>query len=210
MQIGPKFKICRRLGDRVFPKCQTTKFTTSAGGVGGAGRERAGGGGRPRRGASDYADQLLEKQRARYTYCLSETQFANYVKRARAMAGAPAANLYRLLESRLDNTIFRLGLATSRRQARQIVTHGHILVNGRRVNFPSFVVKLGDKITVRPQSRDRSLWRDLAERAKTFQSPEWLRGDLSSLEGQVAALPAVTEAEPGPNLSAIIEFYSRV
>ncbi len=208
MQIGPKFKICRRLGDRVFPKCQTTKFTTSSGGVGGNAREKAGG--RPRRGSSNYADQLLEKQRARYTYCLSERQFANYVKKANSSTEAPAVNLYRLLESRLDNIVFRLGLAASRRQARQIVTHGHVVVNGRRVNFPSFALKPGDKITIRSQSRDRGLWRDLNERVKDWRLPEWLRGEPAEMTGQVVASPTMSESESGPNLTAIVEFYSRV
>jgi len=215
MKIGPKYKICRRLGERVFAKCQTTKFSIS----GSARRPgqvrksaapktavRPGGGPRPasRRNLSEYGSQLLEKQKARYTYGLGERQFASQVKRYRGEVA-----LYQSLETRIDNAVFRLGWAPSRAAARQAVTHGHILVNGRRVSTPSYSVRPGDKISLRPSSRERPLFRDLDERLKDYQPPAWLAAPAIG-EGEVLASPAVGESELNLNFGAIIGFYSRV
>lgn len=204
MKIGPKFKIARRLGARIFPKTQTTKFATS-GGTGGRGR-----GGRPRT-LSDYGLQLIEKQKARYTYGLKERQFATYVKTARAKKdGSPMANLYVSLERRLDNVIFRLGLAPSRAFARQMVTHGHITVNGRRVNIPSYQLRVGDKVAVREQSKNLGLFKNFEERTKDYRVPAWLSFDPAAKEGAVKAEPVYGDADSEINFSSILEFYSRV
>src|SRR3989344_2177631 len=131
MRIGPKFKIARRLGSRVFSKTQTTKFSIS-----GSERKTGKQGGRRPKALSEYGQQLIEKQKARYTYGLKEHQFANYVKNIKAKKGSTSvAELYRALESRLDNVVFRLGIAPTRSFARQMITHGHITLNGRRVNI---------------------------------------------------------------------------
>lgn len=205
MKIGPKFKIARRLGARIFPKTQTTKFTTSTGGT-----SRGGGRGRPR-ALSDYGAQLIEKQKARYTYGLKEHQFASYVKKARAAAGQnPVAALYGTLERRLDNVVFRLGLAPSRAFARQMVTHGHVVVNGRRVNVPSYQVKVGDKVGVREQSKGLGLFKSYEERTKDYRVPTWLSFDQAAKAGVLAAEPLKQDADVDINFSSILEFYSRV
>ncbi|MBI2097841.1 MAG: 30S ribosomal protein S4 [Candidatus Vogelbacteria bacterium] len=211
MRIGPKYKICRRLGERVFAKCQTTKFSIS-GSAQKPGQGKKSAAGRPAgsarppagRNLSEYGSQLLEKQKARYTYGLGERQFAKQVKRHRR-----EGDLYQSLEARLDNAVFRLGWTPSRAAARQAVTHGHILVNGRRVNMPSFSLQPGDKISLSPSSRERSLFRDLGERLKDYQPPTWLTAPASG-EGEVLASPAIGESELNLNFGAIIDFYSRV
>src|SRR5690606_40724543 len=124
MQTGPKYKICRRLGSHIYEKCQTQKFQLSEA------RKGKGMRGGRRRNVSEYGEQLLEKQRVRFTYGLKERQFASYVKKATGTAAVPAEELYQSLERRLDNVIYRLGLAPSRAYARQLVSHGHITVNG--------------------------------------------------------------------------------
>lgn len=222
MKIGPKYKICRRLGERVFAKCQTTKFSISGSAQrSGKGRKsaapksagqtaglayRQAGGARPtgRRNLSEYGSQLLEKQKARYTYGLGERQFAKQVKLHRG-----GADLYQSLEARLDNAVFRLGWLPSRAAARQAVTHGHILVNGRRVGTPSYRVKAGDKISLRPTSRAGPLFRDLGERLKDYQPPGWLMAPTIG-EGEVLTSPPAGESELNLNFGAIIDFYSRV
>lgn len=222
MKIGPKYKICRRLGERVFAKCQTTKFSISGSAQRpGKGRKSAAPksagqpsgpayrpavGRRPagRHNLSEYGSQLLEKQKARYTYGLGERQFAKQVKLHRG-----GNDLYESLEARLDNAVFRLGWSPSRAAARQAVTHGHILVNGRRVSTPSFRVRAGDKISLRPSAREGPLFRDLGERLKDYQPPGWLAAS-SIGEGEVLISPAAGEAELNLNFGAIIDFYSRV
>lgn len=205
MQIGPKYKICRRLGGRVFGKCQTTKFSTS-----GSANNKRQGGGRPR-SLSEYGTQLLEKQKARYSYGLKERQFANYVKAVRgATIKNPTGSLYQALESRLDNVVYRLGLANTRAFARQLVSHGHITVNGRRLNIPSYRVAVGDVVAVRSQSRTAGAFQKTAERAKDWHVPSWLLFDLEKFAGTVKALPLPGEAEADINFGAILEFYSRV
>lgn len=207
MKIGPKYKICRRLGSRVFGKCQTTKFTTS--GSPQRGGKKAGGG-RPRN-VSEYGTQLLEKQKARYSYGLKESQFSNYVKEVHQHKAAnPMAALYQALETRLDNIVHRLGLASTRRFARQLVSHGHITVNGRRVNIPSYRAKVGDKIAVRAQSRSSAVFSNMEEKLKGHHLPAWLIFDQEKLEGTVKAMPLFGESEADINFGAILEFYSRV
>ncbi len=204
MKIGPKYKIARRLGDRIFPKCQTTKFTVS-------GVERKTHGKKKPRALSEFGRQLIEKQKARFTYGVTEKQFSNYVKAASAHShGSPAEELHRLLESRLDNAVFRLGLAKSRLAARQFVSHGHILVNGRKVTIPSYQIRVGEKIGIRVGSRDSGPFRDLGERAKDITTPSWLVLDAAKWEGEVKAVPAMTAGESNLSFPLILEFYSRV
>src|SRR3989344_3371850 len=132
MLSKPKFKICRRLGSGVYDKCQTTKFSTSSkGGMASGKRPKA---------PSEYGAQLIEKQKIRFSYGISERQLSNYVKKASLMKGAGAEKLYEELESRLDNVIYRMGLASTRRAARQMVSHGHFIVNDKKVTIPSYEV----------------------------------------------------------------------
>ncbi len=205
MKTGPKYKICRRVGDRVFGKCQTTKFTIS-----GTEKSRSGkkGGGRT---ATEYGGQLLEKQKARFTYGITEKQFARYIKASQAAhGGVPAERLYSALESRLDNVVYRLGLAPTRQAARQLVSHGHITVNERKVKIPSYTVRLGDRVAIRQGSRDKGVFRALAERLAEWPVPEWLVLDAATFSGTVKALPAHPQTAGTINFSSILEFYSRV
>lgn len=200
MKIGPKYKIARRLGERVFPKTQTTKFVIS-GPVKKMGRRST---------LSDYGRQLLEKQKAKYTYGVSERQFVGYVNKARESRTNPAQALQQSLERRLDNVAFRLGLLRSRAFARQAVAHGHITVNGKKMTIPSYQVRVGDKIAIRLGSKDNGMFRELSEKLKDYQAPTWLKFDPNLLVGEVMSEPLTAEAEFNLNFSTILEFYSRV
>ncbi|HEY4483610.1 MAG TPA: 30S ribosomal protein S4 [Candidatus Paceibacterota bacterium] len=202
MRKGPQYKTCRRLGEAIFPKCQTTKFAIS-----GAENKNK----KHKKALSEYGAQLLEKQKARLTYGVTERQFSNYVKKARNSHGTNTPNeVFKMLESRLDNVVFRLGLAPSRAFGRQMVSHGHVLVNGRRLNIPSYSVKTGDKIAVRPQSKGKGLFTNIEERLKDHTQPNWVVLDDKKLEGEIKTLPEFTSSESNLNFSAIIEYYSRV
>ncbi|MFA5736800.1 MAG: 30S ribosomal protein S4 [Candidatus Paceibacterota bacterium] len=204
MKIGPKYKICRRIGDRVFGKCQTTKFTIS-----GPDKKRRTGK-RPKGAPSEYALQLLEKQKARFSYGITERQFSKYVEGVKKHKGSDrATSLFKTLENRLDNVIFRLGLASSRALARQLVSHGHILVNNRRTRVPSLQVKVGDKIKIRPQSLNNGVFQNLTEKIKDYNTPEWLSLDIEKGEGVVKGEPVVGKAETIINFESILEYYSR-
>ena len=205
MKTGPKYKICRRLGDKVFSKCQTTKFTIS-----GTNRKKQG---KRRSNVSEYGTQLLEKQKAKYTYGLSEKQFSNYVKKVKKhqrKESSPTQELYQLLESRLDNIIFRSGLVNSRMFARQIVSHGHIMVNGRKVTIPSCKLKVGDKFSIRPQSKDKKLFSFFEDNKKDYQEPEWISFDSDKMEGEIKGNSVFADNISGLNLQSILEFYSRI
>ncbi len=196
----PKFKICRRLGPGVYDKCQTTKFTTSSkGGTIGGKRPKA---------LSEYGLQLNEKQKVRFSYGISEKQLSNYVKKASNIKGSGTADkFYEGLESRLDNVIYRMGLGASRRAARQMVSHGHFLVNGKRVTVPSYELKNGDIIQIREGSKSSKLFTELATRLKDYVYPTWLTFNVDKLEGKVIGKPHNTESYF--DLNAVLEFYSR-
>ncbi len=205
MKIGPKYKIARRLGPAVFDKTQTQKFQLSearhARGKGKAGS-------RPK-SRSDFGTTLIEKQRVRFGYGISERQLVNYVKKASQIKGGSASvHLFELLESRLDNTVYRLGLANSRRLARQMVSHGHITVNGTKTTIPSFSVKQGDVVSVREGSRKSVLFSDLAKKLQNYSIPKWLRFDVEKIQATVEGTP-VLESDGAINLNAVFEYYSR-
>ena len=167
---------------------------------------------RGRGGASEYGLQLREKQKLKFLYGLRETQFKNYVLEAERMTGSSIERLMEILELRLDNVIFRLGFAASRSLARQLVSHGHIAVNGRKVTIPSFRVRAGDVVAIRPGSAGKGAFRDLELLLKKYEPPAWLELDKEKREGKVLGRASVA-ADPAlasnVNLSAIIEFYSR-
>ncbi len=201
MLSKPKFKICRRLGPGVYDKCQTTKFATSSGKGGLAG-------GRRPRALSEYGAQLIEKQKIRFSYGISERQLSNYVQKASHIKGAGTAEkLYEGLESRLDNVIYRMGLGTSRRAARQMVSHGHFIVNDHKVTIPSHELRFGDIIKIREGSKSKKIFNGLAEKLKDYSPPEWVSFDSNSLEGKILAKPKNTESFL--DLNAVLEFYSR-
>jgi small subunit ribosomal protein S4 len=159
---------------------------------------------------SDYAVRLAEKQKARYIYGILEKQFRRTFEEARREPGETGVNLFVLLERRLDNVVFRLCFAKSRAQARQIVCHGHIVVNGRKTDIPSYTVKVGDTISLRPQSRNATYFKGLIEGGDlNRRGPGWLNFDSSQLSAQVTTLPRREDAEPGINEQFIVEYYSR-
>ncbi|MDQ5957689.1 MAG: small subunit ribosomal protein [Patescibacteria group bacterium] len=202
LRIGPKYKIARRLDDKIFSKTQTTKFAISGSDNKKITRKKT---------VSEYGRQLLEKQKAKYTYGVNERQFANYIKLVRSMKDKnTSAEMFKLLESRLDNIVFRLGLANSRLLARQMVSHGHILVNNRRITVPSAQIRIGDIVSVRSQSRQKGMFLSLEERLKTYTSPNWVDIDEKNMTGEVKGSPEYGENESNLNFASILEFYSRV
>lgn len=202
MIIGPKYKICKRLGASVFEKCQTQKFQLAEAN---APRKQS----RGKRGGSDYGAQLIEKQKARFTYGLSESQFSRYVHESMEEKGSAATGLLSRLESRLDNVVFRAGFVKTRRAARQLVSHGHVIVNGKRMNVPSYQVKAGDVVSIRAESRTSPLFVTRAEAAAETKTPEWLKLGDGGFEATIAQLPAVGESEVPFSAAVIIQFYSR-
>jgi small subunit ribosomal protein S4 len=201
MKIGPKFKIARRLGAPIFEKTQTSKFK--------ANQERKSRQGRSR-GRSDFGHQLVEKQKAKFSYGVSERQFGNYVKKIieKKNQTAPQEKLYEALERRLDNVVYRLGLAKTRMAARQMVSHGHITLNERRVTVPSISVSVGDKIGIRGGSQSKGLFSHLEEKEGQVETPAWLKFDAGKKIGTVESLPKM-EQNLLFDLSAVLEFYKR-
>ena len=165
-------------------------------------------GGNRRRKVSEYGAQLKEKQKVKFIYGVLEKQFAKYFEKAAHMKGITGENMLQLLELRLDSVVYRLGLAKTRRMARQVVNHGHILVNGHKVNIPSYSVKKGDVITVRSQSSQLEMFKALRE-GTTVVTPKWLTFDAANLTGTVVALPAREDVDFEPQMQMIVEFYSR-
>jgi small subunit ribosomal protein S4 len=203
MKIGPKYKICRRLGSDIFEKCQTQKYTISE-----AKKTRVTRNKKRPAALTDYGKQMRNKQKVRLSYRVSEKQFANYVKSAMGKKGSNSAELlYQELESRLDNVVYRLGLAATRGLARQMVSHGHIDVNGKRITIPSFKLSIGDKIAVRERSKSKTLFNQLDENKTVSNPPSWLKFDSKTKEAIVANRPIGTESML--DLNSVIEFYSR-
>jgi len=160
---------------------------------------------------SDYGKQLLEKQKIRYSYGINERQLSRYAHNARARqrATGPATQLFNVLESRLDNIVYRLGFAATRQQARQLVSHGHILLNGRRTTIPSAQTREGDQIAIRETSKDKTFFAALQERIAEHRPPHWLSLDAKTLSGTVKGNPGSEDAESLFNLSAVLEYYSK-
>ncbi|HOX21440.1 MAG TPA: 30S ribosomal protein S4 [Candidatus Paceibacterota bacterium] len=161
------------------------------------------------RNVSEYGRQLQEKQKVKLSYGISERQLRRYFKEAVKMKGSNVEVLTRKLEMRLDNIVFRLGFAPSRRVARQLVNHGHFSLNDRPVRTPSLEVKAGDKIQIRPQSAERPVFKDLKNKLKKYQTPGFLTVNAEKLEGQVKSEPNVKDLEIPFNVSLIVEFYSK-
>lgn len=203
MIIGPKYKICKRLGASVFEKCQTQKFQLAEAR---APRKM----GRPKRGGgSDFGVQLLEKQKARFTYGLSESQFSRYVHEAMEKKGDSAPALLSRLEARLDNVVYRAGFVKTRRAARQLVGHGHVMVNGRRMTIPSFCVSAGDVVSIRPESQSSALFVGRKEAAAETKTPHWMTVEEGGMSLTITGTPSVGETELPFNAAVIIQFYSR-
>lgn len=205
--LDPKCKQCRRLGEKLFlkgdrcesAKCGIVKRNFPPGIHGSKGRTRQ----------TEYGLQLQEKQRAMKEYRMLEKQFRLTFEKASKLTGNINENFLKLLETRLDNTIYRLGFAASRDKARQLVTHGHFLVNGKKVNIPSYQVKTGDIVSVKESSKRSKLFSELSEKLKKAKSPSWLNIEAASLSGKVLHEPKKDDLIVNINPSLIVEFYSR-
>ncbi|HEX8991423.1 MAG TPA: 30S ribosomal protein S4 [Anaerolineales bacterium] len=214
-QLGPVCRLCRREGEKLYlkgercftPKCAVERRAFPPGQHG----KTAGRGGRggSRTGESDFARQLRAKQKARRVYGVFERQFRRYYETALGRRGLTGLNLLQILESRLDNVVFRLGFASSRAEARMLVTHGHFMVNGRRTDVPSMLLKEGDQITIRAGSDDLTYFKNLPVLAEKRTSPAWLNRDAKSLTGSVSRMPDRPEIEGTLSEQLIIEYYSR-
>jgi len=203
MIIKTKYKLCRRLGASIFEKCQTQKFTLS--------ETRKSGNRRLKRKKmpSEYGLQLLEKQKLRFAYGIREKQLSRYVKEAIAKKDANiAGSLYIRLETRLDNVVYRLGLSSTRAMARQMVSHGHIMLNDRKVTVPSCQVKMGDKVTIRKGSENKMIFVNLKEKSKNITSVDWLSFNFSKKEGKMIGIPELKNQEIF-DFKSILEFYGR-
>lgn len=208
--IGPACKLCRREGEKLFlkgercftPKCAFERRSYAPGEHGRASQARG-------ERVSDYSRQLRAKQKARRLYGILERQFRRYFSVALRKRGLTGLNLLQTLELRLDNVVFRMGLAENRAQARQLVTHGHFLVNGRRTDIPSMLLRPGDKISVREGSRSRTFFKELADFAEKRNCALWLDRDLNTLSGRVLRLPERAEIDGNLSEQLIVEYYSR-
>jgi small subunit ribosomal protein S4 len=158
---------------------------------------------------SEYGIQLREKQKAKRIYGIMEKQFRNYFEMAAKKQGITGENLLQLLELRLDNVVYRLGLAASRKEARQLVLHGHYLVNGKKVNIPSYQMSEGDMIQVVEKSRKSDKFKAIVESTSSKVTPKWLEADFEKLEGKVVALPARDDIDLNIEDHLIVELYSR-
>lgn len=202
MHIGPKYKIARRLGAPIFEKTQTPKYALSlARKERNAGRDRG-------KSKSEFGRGLIEKQKARLTYGLGEKQFRNYVDKA-SVSSSPVQKLFTLLESRLDNVLFRAGLAKTRAQARQVASHGHILINNSRVTVPSILLSKGDVLGLRAGSLLSPLFAEVTERMKAITVPAWLKVDSATRETTVIGEPVYVREEHVFDLGVVVEFYNR-
>lgn len=205
----PVCKLCRREGDKLFlkgercftPKCAFERRSYPAGMHGKQAQFR--------RKESDYTLQLRAKQKARRVYGIFERQFRRYFEQAQRQKGLTGVNLLMLLERRLDNVIYRLGLADSRAQARQLVRHGHFDVNGQLVNIPSYLVKPGDVIAVRERSRELVPFKELLQGRGAGRLPSWLSMDMPTLTGKVLSAPSRSDVDVSLNEQLIVEYYSR-
>ncbi len=204
--VGTVCRLCRRSGDKLFLKgdrCFGAKCAVD---------RRAkppGPHAAQRRRLSDRAVQLREKQKAKYSYGLFERQFKRFFADAEKKVGITGDNLVVLLERRLDNVVYKLGFADSHRQARQLILHGHILVNGHKVNVPSCLVNEGDKIKWREGSKKTEYYKVLVESIKAKTVPAWLSLDRENLEGQVVSLPSSDVLEVKFEPTSVVEWYSR-
>lgn len=196
---GPKQKIARRFKEPIFGP--STALERKPYGPGQHGRSRF-------TRKSEYAIQLDEKQKAKYTYGLLEKQFRNLYEKATRQQGVTGEVLMQLLESRLDNVVFRLGFARSRRQARQLTSHKHVVVNGQVVNIPSYQLKPGDVISIRPKSKNLQLITETLESYSTNRY-KWLETDKKSKTGKFLNLPVMEEIPENINVQLIIELYSK-
>jgi len=202
-------KLCRREGEKLFlkggrcfsPKCSFERRSYPPGQHGRQAQFH--------RKESDFGLQLREKQKVRRLYGIFERQFRRYFQQAQRQKGMTGENMLIILESRLDNVVYRLGITSSRAQARQLISHGHFEINGRKTNVPSFLVSVGDTVTVRDNSKKKTHFKELAKELDQGQVPSWLSLDTKNLSGQVVNMPTRDQIDVTLNEQLIVEFYSR-
>lgn len=208
--IGPVCRLCRREGEKLYlkggrclsPKCAIERRPFAPGQHGKEGQVK-------RSRSSDYANQLREKQKARRIYGVLEAQFRRYYERAIRSSGLTGQVILQLLECRLDNVVYRLGFAENRAHARNLVTHGHFNVNGRRTDVPSMILQPGDVVEVRGGSRGRTYFKSLPDVSESRTVPGWITRDVAQLSGKVLQAPNRQEIDSSLNEQLIVEYYSR-
>lgn len=206
--LDAKCKQCRRAGEKLFLKgerCNTAKCAIVKRNYppGFHGSKQT------RKRLSEYATQLIEKQKAKWTYKLLEKQFKITFLRAQKLSGSAGDNLFKLLELRLDNVIYRLGIGASRGQARQVVSHAHITVNDKKVNIPSYTVRSGDVIKIKKSSSTNKFFKNAEEKVKNAEIPGWLNLDVKTMEAKVLHEPSREDINTKINAQMIVEFYSK-
>ncbi|MFW6148544.1 MAG: 30S ribosomal protein S4 [Atribacterota bacterium] len=205
---GPVCRLCRRQGTKLFlkgercytDKCPVEKKATPPG--------KSSQGRRPRK-LSNYAIQLKEKQKMKDMYGLLEKQFSNLFVKAEKKHGVTGENFIQFLERRLDNIVYRLGFADSRAKARQIVKHSHILVNGKKVNIPSYMAEINDIIEIKKKSQSIIEFKELKEGEREANVPSWLEADINNLKGKVVKLPSKDDIDLPVDEKLVVEYYSR-
>jgi small subunit ribosomal protein S4 len=201
LPIKSKYKIGKRLGPGIFEQLQTQKFALSDARAKNKKQKRG-------RGGSDFGRQLLEKQRVRYTFGLSEKQLSNYAFKAME-AAVPADALHKALEMRADSVVYRAGFAPTRRAARQAISHGHFTIGGRKITTPSYALRKGDVIAVREGNRTSPLYASLAGKEDARPAPQWLGVDIDLMKIEVTGEPQYAQTEVGLDYPTVFEFYSR-
>jgi len=193
--------MCRRVGERVCTsdKCPAVKRQQPPGVHGTKGYRRL----------TEFGTQMREKQKTKYLYGVMEKQFSGYYEKAASKSGNTAEFFLQLLERRLDNVIFRMGFARTRAQARQLVGHGFVLINGKRVTIPSYQVRAGEVITLKPSVKGSALWKSISAGRQGTTATSWLSVDEKALEGKVTGFPAHDDFPPNINMTLVVEFYSR-
>lgn len=202
MKIGPKYKIARRLGSAVFEKTQTAKFSLN--------EQKKSKNLRQKKPSSVFGQQLIEKQKVRYTYCINEKQLKNYVKKVIDTSKTGQSDLlFKLLENRLDNVVLKSGFVKSRLLARQAVSHGHFTVNGVRVNIPSYSVKKDDIIAIREGSKSKKLFENAEKSLNETNTPSWLHVNAKDLSVKITGEAVYIPQELHFDLNSVMEYYKK-
>lgn len=201
MRVGPKYKIARRLGAQVFEKTQGKKYALREG------ETMTKGSNRPK---TDFALQMLEKQRVRFTYIITERMLGNYAAEVlEKRLAKPEEKFFELLETRLDSVILRAGFAPTRFMAKQLASHGHFTVNGTKATVPSMRIKKGDVVAVREGSKNKPMFVGLVERAKELKIPAWISADYEKKVINITGVPLYVPVESAFNLTTVLEYYRR-
>ncbi len=205
--LNPKCKRCRRAGEKLFlkgercqsQKCAIIKRNYAPGASAGARRARL----------TDYGMQLQEKQKAKRQYNMLEKQFKLTFDKSAKKTGNTGENFLKLLESRLDNIVYRLGLASSRPQARQLINHGLFTLNGKKMDIPSYLAKTGDEIAIKASKKNAKIFKELPEKLKNKEVPGWLNLDIKKMTAKILHAPSIQDIKPNFNVQVIVEYYSR-